>query len=106
MTAIEIYNLYRSLYSFKPVTTHWHNQIVKLLKIELEKSVPSNDVVNTAVPGQIEYLKDEKCLRICCMDGGFIRIIQLGVEGKKLMSAIEFNNGFVKKKTLDERFFS
>lgn len=102
MTAIEIYNLYRSLYSFKPITTHWHSQIVKLLKIELEKSVPSSD----SVPGQIEYLKEEKCLRICCKDGGFIRIIQLGIEGKKLMSAIEFNNGFVKKKKLNERYFS
>lgn len=105
MTATEIYNLYRSLYSFKPITTHWHSQIVKLLKIELEKSIPVAGET-AALPGQIEYLKDEKCLRICCKDGRFIRIIQLGVEGKKLMSAIEFNNGFVKKKKLNERFFS
>lgn len=103
MTSIEIYNLYRSLYSFKPITTHWHSQIIKLLKIELEKSIPSNNEVKI---GQIEYLKDEKCLRICCKDGRFIRIIQLGVEGKKLMSAIEFMNGFVKKKELNERYFS
>lgn len=105
MTSIEIYNLYRSLYSLKPITTHWHSQIVKLLKIELEKSVPDSGKPS-ALPGQIEYLKDEKCLRISCKDGGFIRIIQLGVEGKKLISAIEFINGFVKKKKINERFFS
>lgn len=105
MTARYVCNLYRALYSFKWVTTFWHKRRVKIRELDL-----SSDITEKPNPkklsGCIEYDKDNKCLRVYCSDGHFIRIKQLVLEGKSVMTAADFNNGFLKKVDPTQRFFT
>lgn len=106
-TARYICNLYRALYSFKWLTTDWHRRRVKIKEIVL-KSHENTDESNAIMsPGRIEYDKLNKCLRVYCCDGSYIRVQKLGLEGKKSeMSAADFNNGFLKKVDRAQRYFT
>lgn len=107
-TARYICNLYRALYSFKCLTTDWHQRRVKIKEIDIqsnEECVLQSDIRSS--PGRIEYDKLNKCLRVYCCDGSFIRLKKLGLEGKKSeMSAADFNNGFLKKVDGAQRHFT
>lgn len=105
MTARHVCNLYRALYSFKWVTTFWHRRRVKIREIDLSSDItekPNSEKLS----GCIEYDKANKCLRVYCSDGHFIRIKQLVLEGKSVMTAADFNNGFLKKVDPKERVFT
>lgn len=99
-TALEIYNLYRALYSFKPLTTRWNNLHVKLIELTLSKS----DVVRIEPPGTVEYIKLDKCIRVFCGNGSSVCVYKLALEGKKTMSAADFYNGFFTK-CKDKNYF-
>lgn len=107
-TAHYICNLYRALYSFKWLTTDWHGRRVKIKEIDLQ-STPNVDKASAHVimsPGRIEYDRSNKCLRVWCSDGSFIRVKKLGLEGKKSeMTALDFSNGFLKKVDRTQRYF-
>lgn len=92
-SAMEVYNLYRALYSFKPLTTTWNNVQVKI--IEMKFSTSNN--VSAKPPGTVEYVKLDKCLKVICGSGSSVCVYKLGLEGKKVMSATEFYNGFLAK---------
>lgn len=105
MTARHICNLYRALYSFKWLKTHWHERRVKIRELDL--SAPSEPVVSLKMlPGTVEYDKDNKCLIVYCSDGYTVRIKRLVLEGKSTMTAADFNNGFLKKVDITQRFFT
>lgn len=91
--AIDVYNLYRALYSLKPLTTKWNNRQVRITKMMHSPA----DGVSTMPSGSVEYSKLDKCLKVICGNGGSVRILNLGLEGKKIMSAAEFYNGFLSK---------
>lgn len=99
-SAIEVYNLYRALYSMKPLTTTWNSLQVKLIEIKI-----SSDAVSTEPPGTIEYFKIERYLKVICGNGRSICVHRLGLEGKKVMTAAEFYNGFLGK-TKGKNFFT
>lgn len=106
-TAQYICNLYRALYSFKWLTTDWHRRRVKIKEIGLNSHENANKSNVIMAPGRIEYDKSNKCLRVYCSDGSFIHVKKLGLEGKKSeMSAADFNNGFLKKVDLAQRYFT
>lgn len=98
--AVDVYNLYRALYSFKPLTTSWNNRQVRLTKMEYSTA----DVGSTKPPGSVEYSKLDKCLKVICGNGCSVRVLNLGLESKKVMSAAEFYNGFLSK-VKDQRLF-
>lgn len=107
-TSQYICNLYRAVYSFKWLTTDWHRRRVKIKEIDL-KMHESGECGSSVVmsPGRVEYDKLNKCLRVYCCDGSFIRVTKLGLEGKKSeMSASDFNNGFLKKVDRAQRYFT
>lgn len=53
---------------------------------------------NTArSPGTFDYSKSEKCLKVICGRGTSVLVYKIGLEGKKVMSASEFYNGFLSK---------
>lgn len=104
-TSDQIYNLYRALYSYKMLMTRWHGQSLKLVKLEKVSEGTLPITSNHKPPGTVEYLKRDKCLIVTCSDQSLIKIETLVVEGKKTITAIDFNNGFVKKRSLDERKF-
>lgn len=96
MSATEVFNLYRSLYSFKQVTTIFNKETVKLTEI----APCSNDLkrdLSDSEPGQIEYCKKSKQLLVKCADDSLVELRQLMFGKKKAMSASDFNNGFLKK---------
>lgn len=93
-SAIEVYNLYRALHSFKPLTTRWNGLPVRLIEIQMSASA---DDRSTRPSGSVEYVKYDKCLKVICGDGRSVRVYKLGLEGKKVMSATEFYNGFLTK---------
>lgn len=102
MTALQIFDLYRSLYSFKHVTTIFRNEQVKLLEIAKTSNTTQKDENRKA--GQIKFCWKSKKLLVRCIDGLDIEIIKLSI-GKKVMSATDFNNGFLKKRTESTSLF-
>lgn len=48
-------------------------------------------------PGEVSFCKPDKLLRIKCKDGKYILCDGVTVTGKKKMSAVDFNNGFLCK---------
>lgn len=55
--------------------------------------------------GQIKYDKKAKQLRVLCSDGNYIIVKKLTLGGKT-MTAADFHNGFLTKKSYDNWFFS
>lgn len=101
MTAQQVYNLYRALYSFKPITTKWQQYVVKLIDIRPDdkRSIDSH-----LSAGTFQYVKSEKSIRVCCADGRFVLVNRIGIEGKRVMSAMDFRNGFMKDAKVDACF--
>ncbi len=100
LPAIGVYNLFRALYSFKPLTTKWNDLQVRLIEVKCSTS----DVISSKPPGTVEYSKIEKCLKVICGNGSSVCVYKLGLEGKKVMSATEFYNGFLSK-IRDKNYF-
>lgn len=105
MTGKYVFNLYRALYSFKNLTTMWHTHKVKII----EMSNYDNFVVEVnpiaSRPGTITYVRLENSLHVQCADGSIVKILKLQLEGRKVFSARDFNNGYLKKVNVSERYF-
>ncbi|XP_058443696.1 methionyl-tRNA formyltransferase, mitochondrial [Malaya genurostris] len=103
MGAKQVYDLYRSLYSYKALTTRFcHGEQVKLFRLHFDDNDGSHDCLP---PGHIQYCRRKKRLRVCCNDGRLVDVDQLSIGGKKMMNAQEFYNGFLSKLTVEERMF-
>lgn len=104
MSSTNVFNLYRSVYSFKHLVTSFNDEIVKLIEIaKCPKEIPED--LRTSQPGQVEYCKKSKMLVVKCADESFIEIRHLMISGKKVMSASDFSNGFLKKLQRSKRMF-
>lgn len=101
-TSMEIYNLFRSLYSYKELTTKFKKLNVKLVELKLDESLD----FPTKSPGTLLYLKHKKSLYVYCADGRVLEILKLKIDGKKVMNALDFNNGFLKKCSEEEKMFN
>lgn len=107
MSGKQVYDLYRSLYSYRPLTTRLGGEPVKIVKLccqELEEEEATRDGMLLQV-GQIRYCRKRKRLRVGCRDGSIVDVEQLSIGGKKVMSAQEFNNGFLSKMEPTARMF-
>lgn len=105
MTSQYICNLFRALYSFKWLQTHWHGRKVTIKMIDITETSINSTPVEHRPPGHAEYDKKHKHLRVNCIDGQCIRIKRLKIEGKREMSASEFNCGYINKVNSCDRFF-
>lgn len=76
---------------------------MKIVELRLREK---EDSQSFRVPGTVEYVKSRKALCVICADGNLVEVLRLKVDGKKVMSAADFNNGFLKKCCKDERLFS
>lgn len=99
MTAEKIFNLGRAVDGIFPVQTTWNGRPVKLFKIR------KGDITSTKNPGYVEYDSEKTLLKVLCSDLQFITVKKIGLVGKKIMSAKDFNNGYVKKEPPDCRYF-
>ncbi|XP_058063751.1 methionyl-tRNA formyltransferase, mitochondrial [Anopheles bellator] len=105
-TALQIYNLYRSLYSLKPLTTMFESEIVKLFKIRYDHNqakFTSGRAHEGA--GCIVYFKSTKKLMVRCHGGCFIEIVHLSIGNKKVCTGQDFYNGYLSKVDTSRRFF-
>jgi methionyl-tRNA formyltransferase len=91
MSALEVYDLHRALYSFKSLTTTFRNEVVKLLEVSKNESD-----VDHVEPGCIKFSWKLKKILVGCRDGKSIAVSKLSL-GKKTMSASDFRNGFLSK---------
>ncbi|KAG5879970.1 hypothetical protein JTB14_036182 [Gonioctena quinquepunctata] len=104
MHSKEVYNLYRALKGFLSPITSWNGAPVKLQDIEecSESVISDNELLE---PGYVKYDKTSKKLRVTCANRTSISVSKIGIFGKKVMSANDFNNGFLKKVSPLERYF-
>lgn len=105
MSSKEVFNLYRSIYSFKNILTTFGNEPVRL--VEIAKTGEINPYDHRSLqPGQLAFCKKTKKLLVKCCDDQLLEIKQLSIRGrKKVMSPADFNNGFLKKcEDLEKRF--
>jgi methionyl-tRNA formyltransferase len=105
MSSQEVYNLYRSLFSFKAVTTSFKGETVKIYELSRDEEFNPSNELNSAREGTVWYCKISKALYVKCADARFVCIQQLSIGKKKIMSAADFNNGFLKKSRDSEKFF-
>jgi len=103
MSAADVYNLYRSIYSFKSPTTSFINEPVKILQLAKFEAVESGGTAEDK-PGHLLFCRKSKKLLAKCADENYVEIKQLSI-GKKKISAADFNNGFLTKCLESERFF-
>uniref|UniRef100_A0A336MQT9 Methionyl-tRNA formyltransferase, mitochondrial n=1 Tax=Culicoides sonorensis TaxID=179676 RepID=A0A336MQT9_CULSO len=103
MTAKDVFNLYRSLYSFKFCSTTWHGLPVKFKEMSYHPLSPCTENIE---PGTVIYCQKLKCLQVFCANGQAIHVHDLGIGKKSKISAFDFNNGFLKKRPESERKFT
>lgn len=77
--------------------------MVKIVELRLDEE-RDLELVHQ-LPGTVEYIKSRKALCVYCADGKVVEVLKLKVDGKKVMSAVDFNNGFLKKATKNEKLF-
>lgn len=92
LSASDIYRRHRALYGYKPLFTNFLDKQVQLLEIRLPE-VP----LPILKPGHISFQRKRKSLLIGCAQDSQLEVLQLRVEGRKIMSAQDFNNGFLKQ---------
>ena len=102
MTASNIYNLYRALYTFKNPLTSFHGEPVKLIEINYDQNQQENKNLKI---GEIKYCKIQNVLLVQCKDYKSVGILKLSIGKKKIMTARDFNNGFLKKCIESEKLF-
>lgn len=108
MTSSEIYNRERALISLFPLISSWSGNPVKLVGVtdcsKCDLSSNNKDSVPLK-PGFVRYDKKRKVLFIGCANETLICVEKIGIFGKKVMSATDFNNGYIKKEAVDNRRF-
>lgn len=92
MTATEVYNLYRGLKGITPLKTNWFSSQIKLLDVSVWL-----EPRQATKPGFVEYSRKNKVLIVECAGDTWISVKQVGVQGKKVMNAADFYNGFISK---------
>ncbi|KAI8123012.1 hypothetical protein FF38_11658 [Lucilia cuprina] len=105
MTAQDIYNRHRALYTFKALTCRFQTKSIEILEVKLPPATVKSTFSISSPPGSVEYRRERKCLQVKCAKETFVEIFRLRVEGKKAMNAIDFNNGFLKKLSKSEMEF-
>lgn len=103
MNAVEVFNLYRALYGFRPILTEFHGTVVKLVELEL---IESNSSSEDAPEGSFTFDKITNRLLVKCAGNSLLGIKSLQVLGKKPIQPIQFINGFVKKRPPSEWLFN
>lgn len=102
MTSQEVFNLGRAVDGLNPLHTTWGESTVKLTNIKLYNS---ETLCSDKSAGYAEYDKQLKVLKILCSDLKFVTVENLGILGKRVMSAQDFKNGYMNTKSLNRMYF-
>ena len=102
-TSQEAFDLYRALYGFRPVLTEFNGSVVKILDM---KVLADHHFQAHHPKGLFLFDRDQSRLVVNCRENSSVAIERVQVIGKKPMSAIQFINGFVKKRPESEWVFN
>lgn len=103
MNSVRVYNLARALKGLYPLQTSWNGITVKLLDVVRPTE---SDIDRNYKPGFVKYDKIEKLLKVLCADSKWICVKSVRVAGKSIMSAMDFNNGYINKEDIHRRYFT
>uniref|UniRef100_W8B9J2 Methionyl-tRNA formyltransferase, mitochondrial n=1 Tax=Ceratitis capitata TaxID=7213 RepID=W8B9J2_CERCA len=95
--AEQLYRRFRALFGFKHLNTRFQDKNVQLIDIQLPESQIIPAFLANKSCGAFLYDRHRRCLLVRCSGLTLIEVHQLRVEGKKAMTAVEFNNGFIKQ---------
>lgn len=104
MDAREVFNLFRALYGFRPLLTEFDGNVVKLTDVEVHLEESPFEAHHPT--GLFIFDRTNNRLIVNCTDRSSLAVRGLQVIGKKPMTAIQFINGFVKKRPLNEWVFN
>ncbi|XP_078040849.1 methionyl-tRNA formyltransferase, mitochondrial isoform X2 [Augochlora pura] len=105
MSARNIYNLHRALMGLYPLSTRFINKTVKLYDITVTDESIATKFIDKA-PGMVMYDEVNDALIIKCKNEGCIWVKNIGIQGKPVMSANDFNNGYIASKNKTDILFS
>lgn len=96
-TAVEIYNLYRALFSLYDLKTTWRGSAVKLICMSLNNTIESlsSNSQPKIQPGSFNYNYKSNCLTVQCKDKP-INVCTVRFQNK-LYTAKNFYYGFMSK---------
>lgn len=98
-SALELYNLSRAIDGLYQITTYFNGNAVKLYNVK-----EFNRAGSKVKPGSLFFDKVHKLLLVQCSDGMCISSDKIGIN-KKVISALDFNNGYVKNMPVEKRIF-
>ncbi|KZC06067.1 Methionyl-tRNA formyltransferase, mitochondrial [Dufourea novaeangliae] len=105
MSAKIVYNLHRALLGLYPLSTKFQDKTVKLHDITIaEESITRK--LDGEMPGTVIYDRISDALIIKCAGNSCISVKKLIIQGKSVMKARDFNNGFIAGKKESKIFFS
>ncbi|KAJ9579551.1 hypothetical protein L9F63_004810, partial [Diploptera punctata] len=110
MSSIQVFNLYRALVGLYPLSTTWHGMHIKLLEpVLLDKTLDISERTSNSwllsSPGCVELDRSGRILRVLCADNKWIGFQVVRIQGRKPMSAQDFHNGFISKRSATEWIF-
>ncbi|CAB3388724.1 Hypothetical predicted protein [Cloeon dipterum] len=95
MTASQLHRRHLALHHVFPLHADWQGQTVKFLECSpMEKT-------SSLSPGFVDFSKKHRHLEVTCNKQSVLTVNQLKLSGKKVMSAMDFVNGFLKKVPVD-----
>ena len=110
MSSIQVFNLHRALVGLYSLSTSWHGLSIKLLepvllddKLSVSERTSNSWLLNS--PGCIELDHSERILRVLCADNKWIGFKMVKIQGRKSMTAQDFYNGFISKRSATEWMF-
>ncbi|XP_067619426.1 methionyl-tRNA formyltransferase, mitochondrial isoform X2 [Eurosta solidaginis] len=106
ISAEQLYRRFRALFGFKHLNTIFQKKAVQLISVKLPDKESADGPLANAECGRFLYDRNRCCLLVRCAENSIVEVHQIRIEGKKIMSAMDFNNGFLKKmnSTLDFSF--
>ncbi|KAJ8733270.1 hypothetical protein PYW08_001568 [Mythimna loreyi] len=100
MTAVEVYNLFRAIYSLYSLTTTFKDKQMKLFDAFLH----DDKIDHSDKPvGTLEFNAETNAIRILCKDRRYIYFKSVRIVGKRQISALDFYNGYIKNVPLEKR---
>ncbi|XP_018323757.1 methionyl-tRNA formyltransferase, mitochondrial isoform X2 [Agrilus planipennis] len=103
MPSEKICNISSALVKVYDLVAVWNKQLIKLLDIN-EYGTPVND--DDFEIGGVQYNKNISKLLVKCQDGKWISVGGVKIAGSKVISATDFNNGYLKKQPKSMRKFT
>lgn len=97
LTAKQIFNRFRALYGFKHLNVRFEGRSIHLMELRLPAEINSSVLPPNCPPGGFIYQRQQQSLLVRCAEQTDLEILMLKIEGKKPMSALQFNNGYLKK---------